>query len=155
VRLHLLMNGQQERAFEGATAAVAAVAYSADNQQVAAAGADKIIRLYNAGNAQSLGTIGAHSASISSLAFAPNNQQLISGSADGAVKLWQLPLKAARPIAHPDQVTAIALVPPDGSRFVTASSDGQARLVVFADGKIERSFAGHQGAVQAVAVSPD
>ncbi len=44
---------------------------------------------------------------------------------------------------------------PDGTKFLTGSSDGKARLWDLATGQVLRSFAGHTARVVSVAISPD
>ncbi len=55
---------------------------------------------------------------------------------------------------HQDIVSSVAFSP-DGSRVLTASSDGTARLWEASTGKLLATFEGHTASVEAVAFSPD
>jgi WD40 repeat protein len=70
------------------------------------------------------------------VALSADESSAIMGMGDGAVKLLRLDgLEAAECRSHRDRVTAAAFLP--GGRAVTASADGDVRLWLVRDGKLE------------------
>ena len=127
-------------------AAVNAMAIVGDGSQIAAGGADNLIRMWNIASAtrnkwptqpRAVAAFSGHAQPITSLANVPGMPaRVLSGSADGSARLWNLADgKIIHKLDHGSPVTAVA-VRPDGARFATAGAGGVAKLWNAADGKL-------------------
>ncbi len=67
---------------------MACLAVSADQRRLAAAGADKVVRLRDAQTLELLGEFRAHDGAIVAMSFHPDKPILATGSADLACRLW-------------------------------------------------------------------
>src|SRR5262249_61692700 len=69
---------------------VYAVAWSPDGKQLAAAGVDRSIRVWQAGRREGkvLHSVFAHEGPVTRLAYAPDGKALYSLCADGGAKCW-------------------------------------------------------------------
>src|SRR5262249_42740829 len=143
-----------ERQLTGHTAAVGAVALSADGSTVVSGGDDHFLRVWDRSKGTQTRLIGAHAGSITSVAFHPANaQQLLSASAVRSLKLWQLPAARSRLLTHAGQVTSAALSA-DGKKLLTGCADKQVRLWDPGTGAVEKTFTGPTLTVLSVALSP-
>ena len=119
----------------GHTERVYAVAESAYGKQLATCSFDKTIKLWDAGRAKLLRTIGeagGHTGVITALGYAPKLALLASAAADNTVKLWDVQAikpaeQAVRNLVHPQIVNGIAFHP-SGNTLATAGQDGVVRL---------------------------
>jgi WD40 repeat protein len=152
LRVWNVSQAQVERQFSG-NALVTAVAISSSGQLLVSGGADGTLRFWDQQKGIETLHLGAHNGRVTSLALAGEGR-LLSASEDGTVKLWQLPPVPPRPLAHPDQLTSVALSP-DGERLLTGCSDKQVRLWNLKSGQKERDFSGPELAVTSVTFSPD
>jgi WD40 repeat protein len=66
------------------------ITFSPDGQQLASAGGDGTVRLWDVNQHTLLLTLADHSGAVTSLAFSPDGQRLASGSLDGTVRIWDL-----------------------------------------------------------------
>ena len=116
-----------------------AVAWLADDQ-IASAGADKLIHLWHFNAAKRELTpvkeLKGHDQTVTALDVVPSARgQLISGSSDGSVRLWDVETgKVIREMKHGGPVTAIA-VRGDARRFASAGADKIAKLWDASDGR--------------------
>ncbi|QDU25790.1 Chromosome partition protein Smc [Anatilimnocola aggregata] len=126
---------QKELAKIETPAPVNAVALVAEGKQIAAGGADNIIRLYALPDAQPaeapkpLFELTGHTQPVTSLATIGTGATLLSGSKDGNLKIWDVATgkATAKPMAHGTPIESIA-VRADGKRFVSVSSNNTARI---------------------------
>lgn len=124
-------------------------------QQLATAGEDGAIRLWNTGLSRELLSFGASSRPLLRLAWSPDGQQIATAGSDGRAALWQA-ASGERVLAlqHLDAVRDVAWSP-DGSRLATASDDRTAAIWDVATGQRQSTLAGTNGAVTGVAWRPD
>jgi WD40 repeat protein len=73
---------------EGHTGQVKSLSFSSDQQTLASAADDMIIRFWDVQTKQSRLTLREHSRTITSLAFSSEGKSLASSSEDGTIKLW-------------------------------------------------------------------
>jgi WD40 repeat protein/serine/threonine protein kinase len=175
VRVWEARTGREVLALPGRVVGYHAVAFSPDGQTLATDW-DEAVRLWDAQTGGVAATLAGHKGLVTAVAFSPDRRSLASGSADGTVRLWDVgrsgdpsrtggegPARQAGPTAdvparelagHGAAVTAVSFSP-DGTRLLSASKDGTARVWDAAAGREVGSFAGHDGAVNDVAYQPD
>ncbi len=73
---------------KGSGNTVRALAFSADNKQLAWGGTDAQIHLVNVADGKFVRSFAGHDGSVTSLAFHPSGTLLVSGSKDRTVRLW-------------------------------------------------------------------
>ncbi len=85
-----------------------AVAFSPDGGQLAAAGADNVIRIWNAQGAIPRQLVG-DTDSVTRVSYSPDGSLLLSASADGTARLWTTTLPTLAPLgSHPAAVSTVA-----------------------------------------------
>jgi WD40 repeat protein len=87
VRLWNVVDGSV-RTFEGHTAAVQAVGFSADGQFLVSAGDDKSIRVWQIRDGTIQTMLTHHGAAVTTAFFTSDQHMLITGSLDGTVAIW-------------------------------------------------------------------
>jgi len=151
-----LPSSSLRRTLAGHTAAVNAVAISADGTWLATAGNDDTVRLWDAATGETRATF-THHRSVHAVAIAPDGSWLATTSGySGTVQLWDVATGKTRATlkGHRAEVAAVAIAP-DGSWLATAGKDAAVRLSDAATGKTRAALIGHRAEVNAVAVSPD
>lgn len=140
---------------------IAVTAISPDQQTLAVAGGDGIVRCYDSKSMKLVSQMRGHSDAISSLAFV-DEQRLISGSRDRTLRLWDL--NQNRELAqcwHIAAVNDLALWSGgDRVRVVASVADDRSGRAVVWDldaGEFHRvgEFLGHTAPLVAVALSAD
>src|SRR5262249_24533792 len=86
------------------------VAWHPEGGQLASAGSDHLIRVWNRATGRNLWTLRGHRNKVIALAWEPNGRRLASGGMDGLVKVWPLPVppQPRRLEGHAGGVRAIA-----------------------------------------------
>jgi WD40 repeat protein len=102
-----------------------ALCLSGDDQRLATAGADKIIRLWNRSTQKEIGKLEAHTGHVLALAFNPDGTMLVSGGADKVLNFWETTNwhQALTLNSHPGPVTGAAWTA-DGKTLMTVCEDG-------------------------------
>lgn len=152
LRVWNLANLAMERQYAGHAGPVTATALSPNGQVLVSGSADATIRFWNQASGKESALVLGHTAPVTSLSINAAGNQLASTAEDGTVKLWALPPITPKALAHPDQVTCLALTP-DGAKALTGGADRQVRLWNLTSGAKERDYAGPALAVQAVTMS--
>jgi WD40 repeat protein len=139
---------------EPVLAGITDMAWSAGDAQLAMAGRDGNIAIWNSASDE-IKILDGHRGEVSGVAWSPNGSQLASSSADSSVRVWNPATGETTNTltGFGDAVTSLAWSP-NGSFVATSSADGFIRLTDPNRGTSELAFEdGDQ--VLAVAWSPD
>jgi mono/diheme cytochrome c family protein len=126
-----------------------AVAFSHDNTLIAAAGADRAIRIWEVESGKERAVIEDHADWIFDLAFSPDGKRLASASRDKTAKVFDVAKKESMVTfpGHAETVYCVAFSP-DGKSVATGGADNQIRIWnPDDDGKQVRAIGGFGGAV--------
>ncbi len=115
---------------------IRALAVSPDGRYFAAAGLDRIVRVWRNGELKPFLELKGHADTIRALAFSPDGKSLLSGGDDRTVLLWDVATgtQKARHIDHRAPVGALAITA-DGTRYLTGDHDGALAVREWATGK--------------------
>ena len=155
-------NGSVLAEFSGASDILYAAAWSPDESLVAAAGYDRIIRVYGAKSGELLREIAGHNGAIFDLGFSPDGTLLASASADATVKVWNVASgERLDTLSQPLAEQSSLAFHPDGNTLYAAGADSRIRQwKILSRSKPEINpllisrFA-HEGAISLLRISPD
>jgi WD40 repeat protein len=137
-------------------AAVYTVAVSPDDETLATAGNDKIVRLWNAKTLTPKLQLEGHAGQINAVAFNHDGKRLASVGWDKTVRVWDA--GSGQPVrfwpAHASDVWAVAYSP-DGAKLATGGLDGAVKLWDAESGDLIATYLGHLISVHAVAFNRD
>jgi Tol biopolymer transport system component len=137
--------------------AVFAVAFSADGERLATAGADRTIRVYETGTGKPLVQIEDHADWIFDIAFSPDGKRLASASRDKTAKVFDVEKKESLVTftGHGQPVYTVAFAP-DGKAIATGGEDGSVRVwTAEGEAKQVRELGGFGGTVFRLRYAPD
>ncbi len=136
-------------------AGVDAVAMAADGKHLAAALADKTIRLLDATSGRELAKCEGHDGTITALTFSPDGNLLASAASDRTVRAWSLTsgCEAAGREATLGVVQNLAFSP--NSAALALGEAGMVHLFEMPGLKDAGRLSGHEGIIVSVAFSPD
>jgi cytochrome c len=141
-----------ERAYEGHTAPIVALAVSPDGNTIASASWDRTIRLWPVGGGAPR-VLEGHTQNVNGVAFTADGQALVSAGYDATVRIWPLTGNAAPVIATlPTPLNAVA-VAPDGE-IVAAGANGRLYFVSM-QGETMGELEVTETPVIALSLSPD
>jgi WD40 repeat protein/serine/threonine protein kinase len=125
------------------------VAFSPDGEQIASAGKDGMIKIWDVRTRGVIRKFKAHDKAASSVTFHPEGRHLASAGADRLAKVWDLTTEPpTRVFSHPcDAIRkfggayTVAFRPPDG-RQLAAGSSGEVKVWDWTDGTLVHTFPG-------------
>ena len=139
---------------------VKALAYAKDREQVASAGLDKAIFLWDvntltaltaSNNTVTTSSLNGNKDSIYSLAMNPSGTVIVSGSTEKVLRVWD-PRTCAKLMklkGHTDNVKALA-INRDGTQCLSGSSDGTVKLWSLGQQRCIATFYNHEEGVWAL-----
>jgi WD40 repeat protein/serine/threonine protein kinase len=139
----------------------ACVAFSPDEQQVAAAGYSNSrmlfpVRVWDVANDKEPQVLSGNNWAVFQVAFSPDGQHLASAGMDGTVRIWDV--KTRNPIDVPPLTTACPshglAFSPDGKQLAVGSNDQVLRIWDTTTWKLRHEYRNH-GGMLSVAFSPD
>jgi WD40 repeat protein len=127
------------------------VLFSRDGKTIISAGADRMIRFWEASSGKQVRQLSGHTSAIHSLTLSPDGKTLASAGTDETIRLWDVTSgKEIRRIQAPiGRIAALAFAP-DGKTLASGSSDNSIRLWDPANGQIVRQWAAHNGEVSSL-----
>ncbi len=131
------------------------MAFSPDGKQLASAGADGTVKVWDAATGQETRTLYGHTGFVYSVAFSPDGQRLASASLDKTVKVCDVATgRETRSLTgHTANVEGVAFSP-NSKRLVSAGADQTVKIWDAATGQETLSLKTTGGATS-VAFSPD
>ena len=149
-------SAQTPTGFKGHTDLVHSVAVSPDGKQLATAGFDSLVKLWDMATGKNTATLTGHTGPVYCVAYRPDGKALASSSQDKTIRLWNLAdNKTTQEIkTHTDIVDQIAFSP-DGKYLASGSADKSVRLWNATDGKEVKNLGSHAGSVYSVAFTAD
>jgi RNA polymerase sigma factor (sigma-70 family) len=153
VRLWTVRTGKQVKELLGHRAAVRAVAFSADGKRAASAGADDSVRVWDLASGTQKRRFQPEAWA---LRFTPDGRALAAGGMHWPWPLHQWDLKTGKDLCKvrtPQPRGAVAFS--SSGKALAVAENGHIHLLEIASGKDLCPVAGHRGAVDALAFSPD
>jgi putative hemolysin len=105
-----------------------ATCFSPDGSQIAAAGTEATVEIWETASGRPLHALTGHAGTVWSLCYSPDGKLLASGGADSSIRIWdtQRGDSLAVRLAHTQDVRGLCFSP-DGGLLASASDDGTAR----------------------------
>jgi WD40 repeat protein len=158
IRLWEPDTGKELRTLEGHTSFVNGIALSADGKWLASGSQDHDLRLWEVDTGRVRRRFVGHVAPIERLALSPDGKLLASSCLGGTLRLWDTDTgKEIRslPIDKGFRVHSMTFTP-DSKHFAFDTRPGYGiQLVDVAEGKVIRTFKGHENTVSGLAFSAD
>jgi tetratricopeptide (TPR) repeat protein len=136
--------------------AVACVTFSPDGSQLASAGDDPIVRLWNPRTGDAVRDFTGHTLAVPGVAFSPDGKTLATASRDHTARVWDVASGRVLLVFDGPVGSLVSVAfSPDGQRLATGSSDSTVRLWDILTGTEQRVLKGHTGQITCLAFSPD
>lgn len=138
----------------GHTDWVQSVSFSPDGKQLASAGNDGAIRIWDVASGQAVGALSGHRHPINALAYSPDGKWLASVSTNGSVRVWDRANGNTSRMLRAEGYAVYALAFAPNGQLATAGKDRAVTLWNITNGKVVRTLEGHKSDIHALALSP-
>mmetsp|Transcript_95240 Transcript_95240/g.218139 ORF Transcript_95240/g.218139 Transcript_95240/m.218139 type:complete len:377 (-) Transcript_95240:286-1416(-) len=169
------VSGTRQAQCQAHTEAVKGLTVTSDGSTLASCSVDGTVRLWDASQlavggdlGQRLQTLEGHQGSVNGIAFFPDGERIVSASSDCTVRVWPT---YSRQRLNPDERAAqrkrtkvlknhassvyCVAVFPDGTKFVSGSTDFTARVWDAKTFRTLQQLKGHSGPIRGLAIFPD
>lgn len=150
------------RVLRGGAGSIDALAFSPDGKQVAGAGEDHTLRVWEPGTGtggEARALLAGHTRPIRAVAFAPDGHGAATAARDGTARVWALSrIRSSQRAELPHGGEAHAVTySPDGKTAATAGSDALIRLwdLTVIKPTVRAELPGHAGGTRLVLIAPD
>ena len=119
------------------------IACSPDGKQLATAGDDGTVRVWDAQSLSELRVFRGHEDEVFTVAFSPDGQSLASAGPDGSIKLWDLGsagVSGVAPVIAARQLANRLLFAPDGRTVAVGTDDDGISVVATDSCRVTTSF---------------
>lgn len=122
-----------------------------DRRQLAAAGQDAIVRLFDPQTGAVEKEIATGQIEVNGVAFSPDGTELATAGDDGTIRLWNLATGAERLKidAHPEKAFQLFYTP-DGAKIISCGDDPDIRVFAADSGRLLQSLQGHEKVIQSL-----
>jgi WD40 repeat protein/predicted Ser/Thr protein kinase len=136
--------------------AVYTLCYSPDQNVLAVAGQDAVVRLFEPSTGKIVREIKTGQVEVNGVAFSPSGTELATAGDDGTVRLWDLSTAAQLWTCKPHPNKAFQLVfMRDGTSVLSCGDDPVIRVLDARGGEIVSALNGHRGDLQSIVLSAD
>jgi len=158
VRAFNAETGEAAGQLAGQPGPVTSLALGAGDTLAASGGEQGVVALWKIGEPDTPpAQLAGHRGAVHAVAFHPGGQRIASAGEDGTVRLWRLPSEPE--VLAGDAMTVNAAARSADGKQIALAGTRENRPVIevrsVADGKVIARLLGHQGAIHAVAFSPD
>jgi WD40 repeat protein len=134
---------------------VCSVAFRPDGQQVASAGEDGTVKIWQTDEGKLLKTLQGHEGMVKAVAFSPTGRKVASSATDKTIKIWDTAKGTLlQTIATGSEVNGLVFSS-SGQVLASAQADCNIGLWQVSTGQQVGILTGHSDIVHAIALSPD
>jgi WD40 repeat protein len=140
LRVTEIATGKVVKSFEGHTHHVLAVSWKRDGRTLVTAGADNVVKVWDAVTGERKKNIDGFNKEVTSISFIGFTDQAVASSGDNQVKLFRDTGEAVRSLGGTADFVNSAGVTRDGRLVIAGGQDSVLRVWNAADGKVLATF---------------